>query len=210
MINLSVAQFAAGPAFDAMYLQALTDAVNADVVVVNAVGNQTQHFAAREVDGLSFTSLPAIYGESLAGMITVGSIDSANNARSSFSHFSTRYVELAAPGAESPGRGIYSTTEKLPMYNGQPYGRMSGTSMSAPMVSGAAGLLIGYLYQISGEKPRAAEVERLLIEGAVKDPALTHYYKSGSRLDLNKLFQQVHKDYPQTVDHLTGNCPSQF
>jgi subtilisin family serine protease len=69
---------------------------------------------------------PAAF-ESLS-QLTVGSID-ANFMRSSFSNYSSRFVQIFAPGG-----GITSTVPGG-------YATFSGTSMATPFVSGAAALL---------------------------------------------------------------------
>lgn len=83
--------------------------------------------------------------------------------------------------------------------------------MSAPIVSGAAALVVGLLRNTFGVKPKASEVERLLTEGAVKDPALNTYFKDGNRLDLEALLKKVNLDYPETIGQSQGfsstGCP---
>ena len=83
--------------------------------------------------------------------------------------------------------------------------------MSAPIVTGAAALVVGLLRNTFGVKPKASEVERLLTEGAIQDPGLTAYYKQGRRLDLEALIKKVHEDYPETIGNSQGfssqGCP---
>ena len=75
----------------------------------------------------------------------------------SFSNYGAGTVDLFAPGGD-----IYST---LP---GGTFGRNSGTSMAAPVVSGVAALLMAYFPQLT-----AADVKRILLETATRYPGLS-------------------------------------
>lgn len=92
---------------------AIRDAIAAGCVVVAAAGN----------DGKNMQVYPAAY----PGVLSVGST-APNDARSSFSNFGT-WVRMAAPGSS-----IYATYKNS-------YATLSGTSMAAPHVAGAAALV---------------------------------------------------------------------
>jgi len=105
--------------------QAIEDAVNIALqnnkIVVAAMGN----------DGNDSLSYPA----AIKGVTAVGATD-ANDKIASFSQYG-KHISVSAPGVN-----ILST---FPMYqSGMPakeYGKISGTSMACPAVSGLAGLL---------------------------------------------------------------------
>jgi subtilisin family serine protease len=136
---------------------------------------------------------PISYAKDYMGLIGVGSIDALTNAKSSFSNFSSTYVEIAAPGS-SGADGIFST------YLNGGYTGMSGTSMSAPQVAGAAALVMGFL-KTHGIPYTPEQIELLLQNAAVKDPALATSFASGRRLQMERLGRML---FNSTVVDSTG------
>jgi hypothetical protein len=130
---------------------ALNQAVRQGCLVVAAAGNANstaEHF-------------PAAYDACIAVGATTPS-----DARASFSNYGAAWVDVAAPGTS-----IYATfpTYSVTLGNySSGYASLSGTSMSAPVVSGVAGLLCAYL----GQSATPASV-RSLIESTCDPVAAT-------------------------------------
>jgi subtilisin family serine protease len=109
---------------------AIVRARDAGVLVVAAAGNfgSDLHF---------WPEYPASFSTGLDNLMSVAATDH-NDALSSFSNFGDTTVDLAAPG-----ENILSTLRN----NG--YGTLSGTSMAAPFVSGAAALVMSRFPSLS-------------------------------------------------------------
>ena len=105
-------------------------------------------------------------------------VETGNLSR--FSNFNSAIAQLAAPGStRSFGEpvGLYSTFPQ------NSYSSLSGTSMAAPLVSGAAALVVGYL-KACGVGSSPSRVEGLLIAGSRVNSKLIAYVKGGKELDL--------------------------
>lgn len=180
-INYAVAQGAdvinmslGGPGASAALQDAVTNAVNAGVVVVVAAGNDGQ-----ELTDTNIVS-PASYGRDLDGMITIGSADAVSKNRSGFSNFSTTYVELVAPGSN----GIIST------YLDNGYADLQGTSMASPVSAGAAALVVGLL-KSNEITYTPARIEGIVHNSALSRTGLASQFKNGKHLDLLSLSQAL-------------------
>lgn len=87
--------------------QAITNASAAGKIIVVAAGNGND-IGVGQLLGANFTVYPAMYSSSISGVITVGSVDSGNNQKSSFSNYSPTYVNILAPGSHRSADNAYS------------------------------------------------------------------------------------------------------
>lgn len=124
-------------------------AISKDVLIVQAAGNSHLN-----VDGYHKYPNPRfLFSDSLApNWITVGASDD-NGQAADFSNYGKEVVDVFAPGvamyAPFPGVNQYKSWE--------------GTSMAAPVVTGAAALLRSYFPQL-----KAAEIKQIIHQSATK------------------------------------------
>jgi subtilisin family serine protease len=124
VINLSLVADTVDPGIDS----AIRNAYDRNVPVVAAAGNSSKNLNTNPISPISNDL-------NVNAVIGVASTDTNNNA-ASYSNYGSSYVDISAPGTN-----IFSTL----YYNGADYnayyGHISGTSQSAPMVSGTIALL---------------------------------------------------------------------
>ncbi|NUQ63450.1 MAG: S8 family serine peptidase [Pirellulales bacterium] len=145
LINLSL-----GGGFSSAILSALEYAAAHSVMVIAAAGNR----------GAASPDYPAAHSATLSNVLSVEA-HSEGNAKATFSNGAVGAVQVAAPGVD-----IYST---LP---GGGFGRMSGTSMAAPHVTGLAALALSANPALTPEQLRG-----ILVGGA--DRAISGSNASG-------------------------------
>lgn len=153
--RIAVASFG-GPAFSQQISDAIADAPN--MLVVTAAGNDGENVDAT---GRNFPcALP------LPNIICVAATDQRDEL-ASFSNYGTTSVDLAAPGVSI-----------LSSVRGGGFRYLDGTSFSAPMVAGAAALVLAAQPVASTAQLRGA-----LLAGVKPLPSLAGRTVTGGRLD---------------------------
>ena len=153
------------------FSQALSDAVTLaaknDILFIASAGNSAVN---TDVYGNYPSNLSTATTAGYDAVISVASLTDVGGL-SSFSNYGAKTVDLAAPGS-----AIYST---LP---GGGYGTLSGTSMAAPLVTGAAAL-----YASAHPDATAAEIKAAILATTNATASLAGKTVTGGRLDIGNL-----------------------
>ena len=149
----------------------------ADTVLSNAISRADQagilFVAAAGNSSTRTESYPAAFTQN--NVISVAALTSTGGL-ASYSNYGSTWVDLGAPGS-----GIYST-----LLNGS-YGTFNGTSMAAPHLTGAAGLLATMFPTAS-----AAQIKAALLDGTA-NAALAGKTLTGDQLDLTVAINNLTK-----------------
>lgn len=144
-----VINFSFGGPYSIVFNDEIAYAHSHGVTVVAAAGNEDQDIDKDKVS-------PACNDNNGNQVICVAATDK-NDKKTSFSNYGQTFVDVSAPGLS-----IISTLYYDPPFGfNDYYGYYSGTSMSAPVVSGLAALIKSHKPDISN-----AEIGQLIIEAA--------------------------------------------
>lgn len=160
---------------------------NSNMLFVVAAGNESQNTDKR-------ASYPASYD--LENLISVGNLNYDGTLHYT-SNYGANTVDIVAPGSY-----ILSTTSN------NSYSYMTGTSMSAPFVSGAAALIYSHFEDIT-----LADVKEIILETATKLESLEGVVETGGMLDLGNALAYDLEDLSgdtweeKTPYVYTGNAP---
>ncbi|MFX1437270.1 MAG: S8 family peptidase, partial [Promethearchaeota archaeon] len=150
-----------GTTYSQLILDSIEYAINHGVLVIAAAGNSNS-------DSYHY---PAAY----PGVIAVSATDQ-NDLKASFSNYGD-WIDIAAPGVDIASTIPYD-------YDGYYYGKLSGTSMATPHVSGFAALLMSAF-----PGSNANQIETLIYNSALDlgDPGFDQYFGFG-RIDAHNIF----------------------
>lgn len=192
VINMSIG----GTGRNATYESALGYAIKKGVTVIVATGNDASEIGSR------YFQSPASYSPLFEGMLAVASSDSESGNISTYSNYSAKFVEIAAPGSEisRSRRGLLST------WPGGGYNRIQGTSMASPVVAGAAGVAISMMRSL-GYDPSPATIEGILNTSAIRNPALTAKVQEGRALNLRTMAEFIRRSYPANTSRTRASDP---
>jgi roadblock/LC7 domain-containing protein len=186
VINLSLG----GREYSRSMRSALEYAIGRGSFIVAAAGNEGVELCDNP-GSFDFVS-PAVYGSSIDGMLVTASTDIASGKMSRFSNFSNRLVEIAAPGAFSSEGQMVGLLSAIP---DNEYAFMAGTSMSAPILSGASALVISWM-KAYGYSFTPQILEKILRESAMKETALAGQVQEGRTLNLMRLREHLRANFP--------------
>ncbi len=149
-------------------------AENKGVLLVHAAGNDAKNIDTAD----NFPNPVFADGKGRANtFVTIGASGDATNGglTANFSNYGKKEVDLFSPGVK-----IYSS---LP---GSVYGKLSGTSMAAPVVAGVAAFLLEYYPELSArqlkyviEKSAVQPTEKVKLPGTDQDVNLSDISKTG-------------------------------
>ena len=147
------------------FKEAIRRARDKDILFVAAAGNNTKN---NDING----DIPASF--EIDNIVSVGSMNRYSEP-SGFSNYGKKSVDVFAPGEE-----IYSTLTR------KKYGYKSGTSMSAPVVTGVAALMLSMNPNLTYQ-----QIKQKLINSCITLPSLKELNKCGGTLSATQALEKL-------------------
>jgi subtilisin family serine protease len=168
-VNVRVINISSGGAgLDSNLTTAINNAESAGILVVAAAGNAIPP-STTGTDNDSAPFYPASYTN--ANVISVAATTSTDT-KATYSNYGHTSVDLGAPGDNIDSTWVYSAATPYD------YAYIGGTSMAAPMVAGAAALVIS-----AWPSATVADVRAAILNHVHPDSNLTSNTVTGGRLD---------------------------
>lgn len=186
IINLSLV----GKSIDESLKKSISNAYNKGVMIVAASGNESKSGVDLDIE----PAYPVCDFDNINKVIGVAAVDSQNKL-SAFSNYGEKCIDISAPGVN-----IYSTVyHDLADVNFSSYyrGGWSGTSVAAPMVTGALSLL-----KMNYPNLRPADLYSILLASSDSLQAASPliYKKLGKGLlNIGAALDAANKYYNQTI-----------
>ncbi len=186
IINLSLV----GKSIDESLKKSITNAYNSGVMIVAASGNESKSGIDLDIE----PAYPVCDFDNINRVLGVAAVDSQNKL-SVFSNYGEKCIDISAPGVN-----IYSTVyHDLTDINFSSYyrGGWSGTSVAAPMVSGALSLI-----KMNYPNLRPADIYSILLSSSDSLQAASPliYKKLGQGLlNIGAALDAADKYYNQTI-----------
>ena len=169
----------------------LQEAIDQGIIVTIASGNEGVELNYR------IMTYPAVFGSEMSGVITVGAYNVADVfSLSPFSNFSSRHVELQAPGSVGLREGLISTCPSG--FSDPIYCKIAGTSMATPLVAGLIALIKIYLKK-KGAQLNAYEIEQLIKESSNKYQSLIQLGQDGRAINYKSTIDRLVQIYESDI-----------
>lgn len=172
VINLSMGVY--NISYKKMFFRLAKKAIQNGSVFVSSAGNKNTYVSR---------NFPAGVG-SLEGALTVAALETGSTEITSFSNYNNKVVEISAPGSEIPLISYKNTA-------GNHFERLDGTSFSAPMVAGAAAVIIDFWRNVKKDNISPAKVEEIILKTARKINGLRKYVTEGNVLNLSSIANEL-------------------
>ena len=191
VLNSDIGSFAREyPEIYDSYLKALRYATANGCVVVCAAGND-------DLNTQRHFQIPASFSSLIPGVISVAAVGNLGQI-TQYSNYSD-LVTIAAPGGDDRS-GLGSEIISTSHLSDSSYVYMSGTSMAAPLVSGAAALILQKNKRLS-----PSQVEEILTTSAIKYKSLEGFVQDGNYLDLEAALELASEKINNVIQVIPGN-----